>query len=658
MPQEAIQIVGILEQDGRNGRVVPDGKATDIRVVTILPDKLNGAPFGMRVVVQLISSPDSPDPLGEVVEVLGDPARPDVAMEGIIRMYGLSETFPKDVQAQADKLPTDLSQADIDKELRLGRRDLRNLRTVTIDGVDAKDLDDAISIQKDQDGSYTLYVHIADVAHYVTAGSAIDQEALERGNSVYLADRVIPMLPPKLSNSICSINPGAERLTLTCMLQYDSSGTLIDGDIYESIIVSDLRADYESVRISLEEEVVPGYEGFMSEFNMMADLAKMLDRESVRRGALQFEFPETHVEVDKDGLVVDIRASEISFSNEIIEQFMVAANSFVAEKFTQMELPFIYRIHDTPDTEKLQKFRDVLKIVGGIHDRIPESPTPRDISRIIENLKEVRGGKTLETLLLRSLAKAIYSDNPIGHFGLALDDYSHFTAPIRRYSDLFIHRVIKGFLRRNMKVKEWTVQAPEVSDHVSATERTAILAERASVDQKVAEYYADRIGEVYTGEITGFVGAGMFVMLPSTAEGMIPFRTMDDYYIYDELTMTAQGRDKKRLFTMGDKVEVQIARADVIRRQIDLVLVDEQASGRIDREFAQQKDKRRRANQQGGNKSGSRNRSGSRNKSGGSRRRNKSSGGGKGGYKGGSKDGNKSRNSRGRSKKSNNRKRK
>ncbi|AVM42659.1 ribonuclease R [Fastidiosipila sanguinis] len=587
------KIIGILEQDGRDGLVSPDGKLVSINALRIPEPYLNGAPFGMKVVVELISSPDSPDPLGKVVEVLGDPARPDVAMEAIMLMHGLSETFPAEVEAELEFIPYELSEEALEEALKIGRKDLRDLVTITIDGIDARDLDDAISIQKDQDGSYRLYVHIADVAEYVKEGSALDKEALNRGNSVYLADRVIPMLPPKLSNGICSLNPNTPRLAMTCMLQYDSGGTLIDGDIYESVITSDLRADYDTVKIALEEQPIPSYEKYMREFHWMQELAEILESKSQSRGALEFDFPETAIDVDKDGKVLDIYPESNSFVNEIIEQFMVAANSFVAEKFTELEMPFIYRVHDNPDEEKLLRFREVLKMVGDRDVKIPKDPRPKDIKKILNKIRDLPAAKTLETLLLRSLAKASYSDEPIGHFGLALEDYSHFTAPIRRYSDVFIHRVIKGFLRADMNIKKWKAEAPDVAEHVSDTERIAVLAERASTDQKVAEYYADRLGEVYEAEITGFVGAGMFVMLPSTAEGMIPFRTMDDFYVYDERTMTAQGRDKHRLFMMGDKVKVRIARADVVRRHIDLVLVDENSSGRIDRSLSDKKAKRK-----------------------------------------------------------------
>ena len=598
-----LKIVGILEADGINGRVVPDGKATDIREVIIHPENLNGAPFGMKVVVELVSSPNSPQALGKIVEVLGDPARPDVAMESILLMYGLSATFPENVLEELEKIPSELSEADIEQALKAGRRDLRDLKTITIDGKDARDLDDAISILKDGDGSYKLYVHIADVSQYVLEGSAIDREARERGNSVYLSDRVLPMLPPKLSNGICSINPNQARLAMTCMLMYDSSGSLIDGDVFESLISSDLRADYESVRNILESgQVVDGYAAYIPELTWMEELAIMLEKQSRARGSLEFNFPETKVEVDKEGNVLDIHAEETSFANEIIEQFMIAANSFVAERFTLLKLPFIYRIHDKPDVEKLNRFREVLKLIGDKEIRISDEPTPKEIAKVLQQVENLPAGKTLETLLLRALAKAIYSNEPIGHFGLALEDYSHFTAPIRRYADLFIHRIIKGFLRRELNIELWKKEAPELAEHISTTERTAILAERDSVDQKVAEYYAEHLGEVYIGEITGFVGAGMFVMLPSTAEGMVPFRTMNDYYVYDELTMTAQGRDKSRLFAIGDKVEVQVARADVVRRNIDFVLVDENNSGIIDKEFAKIKESRKRKNVEVNNK--------------------------------------------------------
>ncbi len=575
------EIVGILEMIGRGGQVLPEGKS-DIGMVTIAPEDLFGAPFGMKVVVEIISPEDAESARGKVVEVLGDPKRPDVAMEGIIRMHGLSQEFPQAVLEQAENVPTVLSEDIIAEELEAGRQDLRELKTLTIDGLDARDLDDALSIEALPNGGWKLWVHIADVSYYVREGTPMDVEAKERGNSVYLADRVLPMLPPSLSNGICSLNPQVDRLAMTAELHYNSRGALIDSDLYESLIRSDLRGNYEDVKITLENQAPQeGYEDFMPELLMMEELAKILEASSQERGALEFNFPETKIVMNADGTVKDIYPSPTSFANELIEQFMVAANRFVGQKFREFEMPFLYRVHENPDPERLERFRALVRTQGK-KIKISNQPTPRELATVLEDIAEMPASEALQTLLLRSLAKAKYSAKPIGHFGLALKDYSHFTAPIRRYSDLFIHRVIRGFLRDDVPFKKWQSEAPEVADHVSETERTAIAAERDSVDQKVAEYYAERIGEEYEGIITGFVGGGMFVMLPSSAEGMIPFRTMDDYYAYDENTMTAAGRAKHRVFRIGDRFPVKIANVNVIRRQVDLTLADEQASGRID----------------------------------------------------------------------------
>ena len=599
------QVVGILQMSGRGGAVFPDGK-TDFGEIYIPPGELFGAPFGMKVVVELTSPLDAEQHTGKVIEVLGDPLRPDVAMQGIIRMHGLSEEFPRRVIEEAEAIPSNLSEESIQVELDRGRVDLRALKTMTIDGLDARDLDDAISIAKLENG-WRLWVHIADVAEYVQENSPMDQEALERGNSVYLADRVLPMLPPQLSNGICSLNPRVDRFTMTVSLDYDSYGNLKDGDIMEAVIRSDLRGNYDDVLRSIEEEKpVEGYEDFMDEILMMRDLAEVLEKKSQERGALEFDFPETKIVLDKNGHVVDIHPERQTLANELIEQFMIAANRFVAKKFTDLDLPFLYRVHELPDQEKLDNFRALVKRQGQ-NVKIAHDPTPKQLSEVLNLLRDVPGSEVLQSLLLRSLAKAEYLAEPIGHFGLALADYSHFTAPIRRYADLFIHRVMKGFLRNEIKLQAWKEKAKPIAEQCSIRERIAIAAERDSVDQKVAEYYADRIGEVYDAEVTGFVGAGMFVRLPSSAEGMVPFRTMDDYYAYDEITMTAQGRGNKRLFRIGDVFPVQVVRVDVVKRQVDLELVEEEKSGRVDMDFRQasfreQKEKERRKKSKNNNK--------------------------------------------------------
>lgn len=576
-----VEVVGILEMQGRGGQVMPEGKS-QVGLVAIAPEDLKGAPFGMKVVVEILTPPDAPNARGKVVEVLGDPMRPDVAMEGIIRMHGLSQSFPAEVLAEAEAAPTELSSEMIAEELATGRQDLRTLKTMTIDGLDARDLDDAISIESLPEGGWRLWVHIADVSYYVREGSALDTEAQLRGNSVYLADRVLPMLPPALSNGICSLNPDADRLAMTVVIDFDRQGSLVDGDIFESIIRSDLRANYEDVKLCLEQDAPqPGYENFMTELRLMSELAHIFSDKADIRGALEFNFPETKVVLDSEGAVTNIYPYPVSFANELIEQFMIAANRFVGQKFRELSLPFLYRVHDNPDSEKLERFRQLLRMQGK-KIKLSDSPSPHELASVLKDIAEMPGSEALQSLLLRSLAKAIYSADPIGHFGLALKDYSHFTSPIRRYPDLFIHRVIRGFLRGEMRLEAWRALAPQIAEQCSKTERTAIMAERDSVDQKVAEYYAERIGEVYEGQITGFVGGGMFVQLPSSAEGMIPFRSMDDYYSYDEVNMTVRGRSKQRLFRIGDRFEVQIASVDVVRRRVDLSMVDEKKSGRID----------------------------------------------------------------------------
>lgn len=577
------QYVGILQEEGRGGLVIPDGKQT-FDAIHIAAADLKGAPYGMKVVVDLITPEDAEVVRGTIAEVLGDPMRPDVAMQAIIRQHGLSETFPEAVLAQAESEPKVLDPELVAREIEGGRKDLRELKTMTIDGLDARDLDDAISIAPLPDGGFKLWVHIADVTYYVTEGSPLDLEARRRGTSVYLADRVLPMLPPQLSNGICSLNPKQDRFAMTAEMLFNSDGEQYDGDIYESVIRSDLRANYEDVRKSLRETVSEGYEDFMPELRLMEKLAGILDEKAKRRGALDFNFPETKVEMDTEGKVTAIYPYPTSFANDIIEQFMIAANRYVAKTFRELGLPFLYRVHDLPDPEKLDKFREALRMQGK-KIKLSPNPKPLELADLLRDLAEMPGAMALQNLLLRSLAKAVYSDQPLGHYGLALKDYTHFTSPIRRYPDLFIHRVIRGYLRDQVKYKHWRRIAPDVAENCSITERVSIEAERDSVDQKIVEYYADRIGEVYDAQVTGFVASGMFVMLPTSAEGMIPFRDMQDYYTFDELSMTARGQDHRRLFTIGDSLKVRIARVDILKRQLDLAILDEMKSGHDAREF-------------------------------------------------------------------------
>lgn len=577
--------VGILREAERGGSVETSGK-NRIPPIYIPPNELNGAPFGMSVVVELTTEEDNPDPRGRIVEVLGDPMRPDVAITGIIRDHGLRTDFPRGVLQAANRIPTELGEDEILSEIERGRKDLRSLRTITIDGKDAKDLDDAISIQALPDGGFRLWVHIADVTHYVKEGSSMDKEALERGNSVYLVDRVLPMLPPRLSNGICSLNPKVDRLTLTCMMQISPEGVTLDSDVFESVICSDLRANYIDVFSALEtHDSVEEYQSVMAELRMMQRCATLLTQHRSLQGNLEFAFPETKVELDADGKPIAIYAYPINEANGIIEEFMIAANQAVAKTFTAKKAPFLYRVHELPDAEKIARFVSMAKLLNINVNLRGQIPTTRQLGAILRQVKSTPYEAILSQLLLQSLAKARYSDEPLGHYGLGISDYSHFTSPIRRYPDLFIHRVIKGYLNNEQRERKWRKLAPEVAAQCSATEREAMYAEYDTVDQKVAEYMSERLGEQFEARVSGMIDAGMFVILDSTIEGMIPFRTMNDYFVFDPNTLTAKGSRSGRTFKIGDQLEVVIARADLIRRQVDFVLPEDWA-------FQQKKAKR------------------------------------------------------------------
>lgn len=567
--------VGILREAERGGVVETTGK-NRIPPISIPPNALNGAPFGMSVVVELTTEEDATDPRGRIVEVLGDPMRPDVAIQAIIRDHGLRTDFPRGVLQAAALVPTTLSDEVIDAELARGRKDLRSLRTITIDGKDAKDLDDAISIRELPGGGYTLWVHIADVTHYVKEGSSMDKEALLRGNSVYLVDRVLPMLPPRLSNGICSLNPNVDRLALTCMMQISPDGHTVTSEIFESLIRSDHRTNYIDVFAALETaDAIEEYRDIHAELLMMQRCASLLAQHRSLQGNLEFAFPETKVDLDSEGRPTDIYAYPINEANGIIEEFMIAANQAVAKTFTAKRAPFLYRVHELPDPEKLDRFVRTAKLMN-VHVKFKGAvPDTRELARILDQVKATPYEAVLSQLLLQSLAKARYSEQPLGHYGLGIHDYSHFTSPIRRYPDLFIHRVIKGYLNDSRRERKWRKAAPDVALHCSETEREAMYAEYDTVDQKVAEYMSERLGEHYTARISGMIDAGIFVMLENTIEGMIPFRTMNDYFVFDPDTLTAQGSRSGRRFKIGQELEVVIARADLIRRQVDFMLPDD-----------------------------------------------------------------------------------
>ncbi|HHX36935.1 MAG TPA: ribonuclease R [Clostridiaceae bacterium] len=574
------EYVGILRPFNRGG-IVETGDR-DLGDIWIPEQHLNGAPFGMQVVCE--AEPPEPQKMstGKIIEVLGDPSRPDVAIQGIIRSYGLSETFPAAVKAAAEKMPRDISETEISEELRAGRKDLRTLRTLTIDGLDAKDLDDALSFEALPDGNQRVYVHIADVTHYVAEGSPIDKEAAARGTSVYLVDRVIPMQPPALSNGICSLNPDKDRFALTVRLDYNSNGNFIRGDVFESIIRSDVRGNYDDVWEMIQnDKPITGYERIFDDLMALYRLSRQLRQKRLEAGSLNFESSETVVVLDSEGYPTDIYPEPQTEANELIEEFMIQANVYVAKRFEKMEAPFIYRVHETPDPDKIARFFTVAKRIGA-KVRTPEEFTPQSLAVVLDEIRDHTYSAVLSQLLLQAQAKARYDAKCLGHFGLALQYYCHFTSPIRRYPDLFIHRVIKGYLRGRPHIKRWNAIAADRAEHASIMERVAMEAERDTVDQKVAEYMADHLGEIFEGTISGLTFGGMFVKLDNSAEGMVPYQTMSDYYVFSEEQMLVQGERSRRVFRIGDRVKIQVAKADTIRRLVDFVLVDENVEGEVE----------------------------------------------------------------------------
>ncbi|MBP5654136.1 MAG: VacB/RNase II family 3'-5' exoribonuclease, partial [Clostridiales bacterium] len=451
-------VVGVLRAKGNGGEVIPGPsfKETDFGPVSIYSKDLNGAPFGMTVVCEILNpSAKKGQFRGKIVEVLGDYGRPDVRMAEVITRYGLKQKFPEEVTAEIENVGISLTDEEVEDAIRRGRRDLRDLTTITIDGEDAKDLDDAITLERLPNGNWHLYVHIADVSNYVREGTALNEEAFCRGTSVYLADRVLPMLPAKLSNGICSLNPNVARFTMTCEMELDDEGHEVKSDIYESVIISDRRMSYnECYRILTEPDDGDAAEygkilGMLTDMKVLADILKRM-REG--RGAINFNFPETKVILDDDGNTTDVMAYPINFCHGIIESFMIAANECVAETFCRKQYPFVYRVHDDPDPIKIAGFNMVARHLG-IPGRIPNEPKPIDIANFMANAYDNPRRELLEELLLRSMAKAVYDSVNLGHFGLASKYYCHFTSPIRRYPDLQIHRIIKENLQGKLEEK-------------------------------------------------------------------------------------------------------------------------------------------------------------------------------------------------------------
>lgn len=568
------ELVGTFDPGKGYGFVIPDNQKFNQDI--FIPKALTkGAVRGHKVVVQITDYGNkNQKPEGRITEILGHINDPGTDVISIVKAYDLPVEFPDMVMRQAERTPEEPDAKDY-----AGRKDLRDWMTVTIDGDDAKDLDDAITLRKTEDG-YELGVHIADVSEYVTEHSPLDEEALTRGTSVYLVDRVIPMLPHRLSNGICSLNPGTDRLALSCIMQINEKGNVVHHEITETVIRVDRRMSYANVNKILEqndEAVKQEYAEFLPMFYQMKELADILRKKRDKRGSIDFDFPETQIILDEKGFPVDIRPYERLTANKIIEDFMLLANETVAEDYFWQELPFVYRTHESPDPDRIRKLGILVSNFGYCLKANPENIHPKEFQKLLERISDSPEEAMISRLTLRSMKQAKYSTICYGHFGLATHYYCHFTSPIRRYPDLQIHRIIKENLHGKLSDKRITHYEkilPEVSESCSKLERRADEVEREVEKMKKVQYMSHRIGECYEGVISGVNAWGMYVELPNTVEGLVHVTNMvDDYYYYDEEKYAMIGKDTGKEYTLGEKVWVMVKAADRISKTIDFILV-------------------------------------------------------------------------------------
>ena len=575
LEREITKVVGEFQSNKTFGFVIADEKKFNQDIY--IPKKyFSGAKDGDKVVVQITVWPQAGrKPEGKIIEVLGPKGEKEVEILSIIRAHGLPEEFPKKVLEEAQKVAAPIPQEEIDRRL-----DIRDLNIFTIDGEDAKDLDDAISIERLSNGNFKLGVHIADVTHYVHEKSKLDKEALKRATSVYLVDTVIPMLPKTLSNGVCSLNPHEDKLTLSVFMEIDRKGNVKQYDIKETIINSKARMTYTEVSDILEhddEELKAKYSHVAEDFKTAEVLAKILMERRSRRGAIDFDFPEAKIILTPEGKASDIKEYERRISNRIIEEFMLITNETVAEHYFWLNIPFVYRIHETPSPEKMQELGKFVSTFGYTIKGDLEEVHPKALQSIISAIKGKREEEAISTIMLRSLKQARYSPECSGHFGLAAQYYSHFTSPIRRYPDLQIHRIMKEHLNNkiNKKRQEQLVNIVDyASTQSSERERAADLAERDVKDYYKAVYMEDKVGEEFDGVVSSVTSFGMFIELPNTVEGLSRLANMgDDYYIYDEMTYTIIGERTRKTYRIGDPVRIKVANVNVDLREIDFKIL-------------------------------------------------------------------------------------
>ena len=554
------------------GHVTLDDKRVNINV-QIPKDKSLNAVDGHKVVVELVKRINNRKYEGKVVEIIGHKNDPGVDILSIIYKYNINTVFPDDVKEEVKNIKMEVTPEDY-----VGRRDLRDMEIFTIDGDDTKDIDDAISIEKYANGHYKLGVHIADVSYYVKEGSPLDNEAMERGTSVYLVDRVIPMLPHELSNGICSLNPNTDRLAISCIMEFDSTGRQVDYELFPSVIRSRIQMTYKKVNSILENNIVPeGYEPYEKSLRIMAELADILRKAKIKRGYLDFDVDEAKILVDEDCKPLEIKIRERGVGENLIEDFMIAANECVATHIYFMNLPFIYRVHEVPKEEKIRSFLTFIGNLGYQFSGDIKDTSPKTVQKLLNFLKDKPEYKMLSSLLLRSMQKAVYKPENLGHYGLASSCYTHFTSPIRRYPDTTVHRLLRTYLfDRNLDmstIRKWEEKLVYIAEHSSSRERASVDCEREVEDMKMAEYMEGHIGEVFEGMVSSVTSFGMFIELDNLVEGLVPLRDMPDFFHYDEVRMTLTGERTHVKYTIGDRVLIKVVRASKEEKTIDFEII-------------------------------------------------------------------------------------
>ena len=573
-------LVGTFQKNKNFGFVIPDDKKL-CRDIFISKKNFGKARNNHKVLVQITKYPQKGKKAeGKILEVIGNVNEAGIDMLSLIKDYDLPYRFPKDVVKEAQKFGDKINPNDI-----AGRVDLRGKYDIfTIDGEDAKDLDDAVCVQKLENGNYKLDVHIADVSHYVQENTLLDKEALLRGTSIYMLNRVIPMLPRELSNGICSLNEGQDRYTLSVSMEIDNKGKIISSEVYKGIINVTRRMSYKDVQAILDnsnEEIVTKYKDYIADFKLMEELAKILKEKRITKGYLNLDIPESKIILDQDGYAIDVCKYETTFANEIIEQFMLAANETIAEKFYWLKAPFIYRVHEEPDIEKVNELNKLLFNFGyKIH--VKEGKIyPAEFSKILKEVEGKPEEKIVSNMILRTLKVAVYDSENKGHFGIASKYYCHFTSPIRRYPDLFIHRIISKYLKYDYTMSEKQVEfynkvAENDAKQSSDREKIATQVERDSIDIKKAEYMSKKIGEQYEGIISGVTQFGVFVELENTVEGLIRFENLgDEYYEYDADHKILIGERTKETFKIGDKINIEVIDANKQEKRISFKRIPE-----------------------------------------------------------------------------------